>query len=58
MDKIKEICEKSNVKLTIKDTRENGIRTDYDYLDNMKVLEKMYNRRLKGYVISGYEIIE
>lgn len=29
MDKIKEICEKSNVKLTIKDTRENGIRTDY-----------------------------
>ena len=30
----------------------------YDYLDNMKVLEKMYNRRVKGYVISGYEIIE
>lgn len=24
----------------------------------MKVLEKMYNRRVKGYVISGYEIIE
>ena len=30
----------------------------YDYLDNMKVLEKMYNRRLKGYNIAGYEIIE
>lgn len=30
----------------------------YDYLDNMKVLEKMYDRRLKGYKIAGYEIIE
>lgn len=30
----------------------------YDYLDNMKVLEKMYNRRLKEYKIAGYEIIE
>ena len=30
----------------------------YDYLDNMKILEKMYNRRLKGYKIAGYEIIE
>lgn len=30
----------------------------YDYLDNMKVLEKMYNRRLKGYKIAGYEIME
>ena len=30
----------------------------YDYLDNMKVLEKMYNKRLKGYKIAGYEIIE
>lgn len=30
----------------------------YDYLDNMKVLEKMYSRRLKGYKIAGYEIIE
>ena len=30
----------------------------YDYLDNMKVLEKMYDRRLKGYRIAGYEIIE
>lgn len=30
----------------------------YDYLDNMNVLEKMYNRRLKGYKIAGYEIIE
>lgn len=30
----------------------------YDYLDNMKVLEKMYNRRIKGYKMAGYEIIE
>lgn len=30
----------------------------YDYLDNMKVLERMYDRRLKGYKIAGYEIIE
>ena len=30
----------------------------YDYLDNMKILEKMYSRRLKGYKIAGYEIIE
>lgn len=30
----------------------------YDYLDNMNILEKMYNRRLKGYKIAGYEIIE
>ena len=30
----------------------------YDYLDNMKVLEKMYQRRLKGYKIAGYKIIE
>lgn len=30
----------------------------YDYLDNMKILEKMYSRRLKGHKIAGYEIIE
>ena len=30
----------------------------YDYLDNMTMLEKMYNKRLKGYKIAGYEIIE
>ena len=30
----------------------------YDYLDNMKILEKMYERRLKGYKISGYTILE
>ena len=30
----------------------------YDYLDNMKILEKMYSRRLKGYKIAGYRIIE
>ena len=26
----------------------------YDYLDNMKFLGKMYNRRLKEYKIAGY----
>lgn len=31
MDKIKEVCEKSNVKLIIKDTRKNGIETDYNF---------------------------
>src|SRR5699024_2761336 len=30
----------------------------YDYLDNMKVLEKMYIRRMKGYKIAGYTLIE
>ena len=30
----------------------------YDYLDNMTMLEKMYNKRLKGYKIAGYEVIE
>lgn len=30
----------------------------YDYLDNMNMLEKMYNKRLKGYKIAGYKIIE
>ena len=30
----------------------------YDYLDNMNVLEKMYNRRIKRYKIAGYEIVE
>ena len=30
----------------------------YDYLDNMKILEKMYSKRIKGYKIAGYEIIE
>lgn len=31
IDKVSEICEKSNVNLIIKDTRENGIRTDYKF---------------------------
>lgn len=30
----------------------------YDYLDDMKVLKKMYERRKKGYKIVGYEIEE
>lgn len=30
----------------------------YDYLDNMKVLDKMYSRRIKGYKVAGYQIIE
>ena len=30
----------------------------YDYLDNMKMLERMYDKRLSGYRMEGYEIIE
>lgn len=30
----------------------------YDYLDSMRVLEKMYDRRLNGYKIAGYEVEE
>ena len=30
----------------------------YDYLDNMKMLERMYDKRLSGYRMAGYEIIE
>ena len=30
----------------------------YDYLDNMKILERMYYKRIKGYKASGYEIEE
>lgn len=30
----------------------------YDYLDDMKILEKMYSRRMNGYKIAGYDIIE
>ena len=32
MEKIKEICEKSDVKLIIKDTRELGEKTDYQFI--------------------------
>ena len=28
----------------------------YDYLDNMKVLDKMFERRMRGYKIAGYEV--
>ncbi len=28
----------------------------YDYLDNMRTLERMYYKRIKGYKTSGYEI--
>ena len=30
----------------------------YDYLDNMKILERMYYKRIKGYKALGYEIEE
>lgn len=41
--------------------REHDNKTNvivYDYLDDMKIFEKMYERRLKGYKIAGYEINE
>lgn len=48
MDKIKEICEKSKVKLIIKDTRENGIETDYNFNGELnKKQEKAMNELLK-----------
>ena len=31
IDKVSKICKKSNVSLIIKDTRENGIKTDYKF---------------------------
>ncbi len=31
--------------------------TVYDYIDNMKMLEKMYEKRLKGYKTEGYTIL-
>ena len=48
IDKVSEICEKSNVNLIIKDTRENGIRTDYKFngkLNNKQ--EKVMKELLK-----------
>lgn len=30
----------------------------YDYLDNMKMLERMYERRLEGYKMVGYDVVE
>lgn len=54
-------CDKFNVKCSECVHREHIEKTKvivYDYLDNMKVLDKMYNRRLKGYKVAGYEIVE
>jgi len=31
--------------------------TVYDYIDDMRMLEKMYEKRLKGYKIAGYTIL-
>lgn len=35
LEKIKEICEKSNVKLIIKDKREKGIETEYNFIGKL-----------------------
>ena len=49
MDKIKEVCEKSNVKLIIKDTRENGIETDYNFNGKLnKKQERVMKELLKN----------
>ena len=48
MDKIRTICEKSNVKLIIKDNRELGIKTDYNFVGTLnKKQEKVMNELLK-----------
>ena len=48
MDKIRTICEKSNVKLVIKDNRELGIKTDYNFVGTLnKKQEKVMNELLK-----------
>ena len=31
--------------------------TVYDYIDDMKLLEKLYERREKGYKTAGYTIL-
>ena len=48
MDKIRTICEKSNVKLIIKDNRELGVKTDYNFVETLnKKQEKVMNELLK-----------
>ncbi len=48
MDKIRTICENSNVKLIIKDNRELGIKTDYNFVGTLnKKQEKVMNELLK-----------
>ena len=48
LEKIKEICEKSNVKLIVKDTREKGIKIDYNFNGKLdKKQEKAMNELLK-----------
>ena len=48
MDKIRTICEKSNVKLIIKDNRELGVKTDYNFVEMLnKKQEKVMNELLK-----------
>ena len=49
MDKIKEVCEKSKVKLIIKDIRENGIETDYNFNGKLnKKQERVMKELLKN----------
>lgn len=48
IERIKEICEKSNVKLMIKDTREEGTKTDYEFIGKLnKKQEKVKNELLQ-----------
>lgn len=48
LEKIKEICEKSNVKLIIKDKREKGLETDYNFIGKLnKKQENAMNELIK-----------
>lgn len=42
MEKIKEICDKSNVKLVIKDNRESGEKTDYQFIGKLNKKQEYF----------------
>lgn len=55
IERIREICEKSNVKLMIKDTREEGTQTDYKFIGKLnkkqeKVKMNYYNMKQEYFV--------
>lgn len=49
MDKIAEICEKSNVKLIVKDTRETGDKTDYEFSGKLNKKQEKAKQELLKY---------
>ena len=49
MDKIAEICEKSNVKLIVKDTRETGTAMDYKFCGQLNKKQQKAKQELLKY---------